>query len=253
MIRILLALSISFSSVTIFAEESFTGACIDLKAFAELAARKISGDTERSQGVIVFQDAAYSVDLQPSFDGASLFFISQPKYTVDKLNYNMAIRLSLHSGKIVPVLLRIEDGSRVVGFVDQVMVSLGKKSVTEIGKVSRDLHRILGDGFRISEELSGIGILLIHNENERVRDLVWAVTTARDFFKSEKREASVSLNNEIYRTPFEFGKAQDLSEQKISDLDRLRDVTRQKLNEGVHFATLQSTIPEPLKAFCPFK
>ena len=238
--REIMFLLIVFYSLNSFA--SFDGALINLDKFEDESKSMLSLKNIDTSGRSFFQDGAFSTDLQPLFDGASLFYISNETFTVNSKPLSFAYQLKLIDGSRNLVLIDVGNGHRRVDLLKGLIVTLKEDSSIE---QTRKTVSYLKNKFpaTIIEAYEFLGIINIKWESFNKQTVADAVS----FIYEELNPQNVSMDYELYRLQISFGEKTFFPFERIVDLDLKRDVVKPFLNEGLAFTTEQSFIPSHLK------
>lgn len=236
---------------------TFNGACILIPKFHKEGRAHMGSEIGPHHAELQFQDAVYSADLPPLYDGAALFYLTDHVLNHHQSNLpplKAAYRLSLASGETDTILLYTQDHTRLVAFTDQILISYQAKISREL--IRQEIRRLqpkLKNRYFISDDLATIGMIRVMNITQNLKDLEILIEIIQKHYQETAPSlgASVSLNHEMYRSPFRFGPLHPISSQEFAvDLDPLRVITKPLAEQQkMPFITPSSRLPSRLK--CP--
>lgn len=233
----ILTLNFLFTIFFATAQADFDGAPISLDAFASAAKVALAEHkVEASSGEIVFQDAAYSTDQEPLYDGAILAYVSERRIKIGQEELNVSYRLSLVNGVTDVVFTSFSDNFRSVGFSGLKIIPSKGQSLQEVVSLVESLNT---SGNVVA--LDAINLVLVTWNETSIKQLLTVAEELNNAFPS----ITLELEKEVYRLPATFGKVTrlHLGEDEKVDLDQLRDIVPTFVKEGWRFSTAQSFIP----------
>lgn len=240
------AICLSLLFAPTFSRADFDGAEIDMKKFLAAAKREMAPLKNKPQEVL-FEDAAFSTDLMPVFDGAMLFAVGNETSVADKKGkYRLVFRLTLGNAKAGLALARFDENVYSIIVPDAIIVNLNPgTSIDDLKEIAESIKHEVGAQAELTI-LKALKRVMIDLKNPGVENYL-AMVERLNTLPAITTKAVVAHNFEKYRMPIKLGALQTVTGKGRVDLDKLRDVAPQILAEGKSYAHKQSQIPNEFR------